>query len=137
MAGYSGTPLAQKLGINENARVFVTGAPIGFIDAIEGLPAGVEFVPAKAPDPVDVAIVFVRTVRELQSRFRAAAAKLSPAGGLWVSWPKKSSGVLSEVSENDIRAFGLAEGLVDNKVCAINDVWSGLRFVIRVKDRPA
>jgi len=135
MPGYSGTPLAKKLGIKENAKVFVTGAPIGFVENIEGLPTGVEFLSPKAQGPIDVAMIFVRTRKELESRFRAAAAKLAPNGGLWVSWPKKSSGVQCELDENIIREFGLGEGLVDNKVCAVTEVWSGLRFVVRVRDR--
>ncbi|MBS0195928.1 MAG: DUF3052 domain-containing protein [Planctomycetes bacterium] len=134
MAGYSNTPLAKKLGIKENARVLLLAAPDGFERTLDALPPGVTFT-ARGKGPFDVAIAFAKTTRECESRFRTAAASLSESGGLWTAWPKKTSGVATDLNENDIRAFGLSEGLVDNKVCAIDDTWSGLRFVKRLKDR--
>lgn len=133
MAGYSGTPLARKLGIKPGGRVAVVGAPPGF--AIAGLPAGVEVRADLRARELDVVVLFCRRGRELARRFGAAQSRLAPAGGLWVGWPKKSSGVETDLSDGAVRAFGLGRGLVDNKVCAIDETWSGLRFVRRVRDR--
>jgi hypothetical protein len=85
--------------------------------------------------PFDVIVEFVTAQRNLPARFDKAAARLAETGGLWIAWPKKSSGVETDLNENLIRDVGLAAGLVDNKVCAIDETWSGLRFVVRVKDR--
>ena len=132
MAGYSGTPLPQKLGIKPGARLRFLAAPAGFADALGPLPAGVSFAPRGA---ADVVVFFTSSRTELKKRFPAVARGLDPAGGLWIAWPKKSSGVATELDENVVRDIGLAEGLVDNKVCAIDETWSGLRFVIRLADR--
>jgi hypothetical protein len=86
-------------------------------------------------EPVDFAMIFVKTAGELKKRFRSHAKQLAPAGMLWISWPKKASGVATDLNENEVRKIGLEAGLVDVKVCALNKVWSGLKFVIRVKDR--
>jgi hypothetical protein len=136
MAGYSGTPLPKKLGIKEGARVALLGKPGGFEDTLGGLPAGARMVDAGA-DGVDVAVLFTTSLADLAGRFREAAERITDAGGLWVAWPKKASGIPTDLNENVIRELGLGEGLVDNKVCAIDETWSGLRFVYRVKDRPA
>lgn len=137
-AGYSGTPLARKLGIGEGASVVLLGAPDGFDDVLAPLPAGVRVarrLPRKGRQ-ADVALFFVTAGADLDRRFDAVAAALTPAGGLWVAWPKRSSGVPTDLTENVIRDIGVTHGMVDNKVCAVTDVWSGLRFVLRLKDRP-
>ena len=137
-AGYSGTPLVRKLGIGEGASVVLLGAPDGFDELLAPVPEGariVRHVPRQA-DVADVAVVFVTTAADLERRFDVVAAALTPAGGLWVAWPKRSSGVPTDLTENVIRDIGVAHGMVDNKVCAVTDVWSGLRFVLRLKDRP-
>ena len=132
MAGYSGTPLPQKLGIKPGSRLRLVAAPQGFEVALGALPTGVNFVSRGA---ADVVVFFTSSRAELKKRFRAVASGLDPAGGVWIAWPKKSSGVATDLDENAVRDIGLAEGLVDNKVCAIDDTWSGLRFVRRLKDR--
>jgi hypothetical protein len=86
--------------------------------------------------PVDFAMIFVKTASELQKQFPRFSKQLAPSGMLWVSWPKKASGVATDLGENEVRRTGLEVGLVDVKVCAVNEIWSGLKFVIRVKDRP-
>ncbi len=137
-AGYSGTPLAKKLGIGEGATVVVLDAPDGFDDVLAPLPAGVRIrrrLP-RQPAAADVAVFFVTAGADLDRRFDAIAAALTPAGGFWVAWPKRSSGVPTDLTENVIRDIGVAHGMVDNKVCAVTEVWSGLRFVLRLKDRP-
>ena len=137
MAGYSGTPLPQKLGIKEGARLGLVRAPTGFARTLGALPAGV--VPRKlaaGQGTYDVVICFTRTMAELARDVPQLKQRLNPAGGLWMAWPKRASGVETDVSENLGRARGLEAGLVDNKVCAIDDVWSGLRFVFRLADRP-
>ena len=137
MAGYSGTPLPQKLGIKEGARLGLVRAPTGFASTMGALPAGV--VPRKlaaGKGAYDVIVCFTRTMAEVARDIPQLRQRLNPAGGLWMAWPKRASGVETDVSENLVRARGLEAGLVDNKVCAIDDVWSGLRFVFRLADRP-
>ena len=135
MAGYSATPLVKKIGIKEQFRVLLVNAPADFQDELQPLPAGVTFVTA-ARKSIDVVLLFVRSQSELDAQFPKLAAKLAPAGMLWVAWPKKSAGLPTDLSFNIVQQAGLAAGLVDTKVCAIDEVWSGLKFVIRVKDRP-
>ena len=137
-AGYSGTPLPQKLGIKPNSRVAILNEPPDFAQTLGTLPAGVR-VESELLDgrPHDVIVLFAASRRELERCFNSAARRLEPAGGLWVSWPKKASGVATDLTEDVVRAVGLATGLVDNKVCAVDATWSGLRFVYRTKDRPA
>lgn len=135
MPGYSGTPLAKKLGIKEGFRVALVGAPKGFRGELEGLPTKVKFV-TSVEMSLDLIVFFTRTQAALLVNFSRLAAQLAPAGMLWISWPKKASGVPSDLSDGIVRQIGLDAGLVDTKVCAVNDVWSGLKFVIRVKDRP-
>jgi hypothetical protein len=134
-AGYSGTPLPRKLGIREGARLQLNGAPEGIAATLGELPPGVELVEAGASG-VDVAILFALDASTVRRRFAELAAALQPAGGLWIAWPKRSSGVVTDLGENVVREIGLAAGLVDNKVCAIDATWSGLRFVWRLSDRP-
>ncbi|HTR76991.1 MAG TPA: DUF3052 domain-containing protein [Gemmatimonadaceae bacterium] len=133
-AGYSGTPLIQKLGIKASHRVAIRQEPPTFAASLGPLPPGVRLVRGSA-GVLDVIVVFFKTERELQRRFAVLAERLAPAGMLWIAWPKKSSGVPSDLSENRVREIGLAEGLVDVKVCAIDETWSGLKFVRRLKDR--
>jgi hypothetical protein len=134
--GYSGTPLPRKLGIREGSRVLLLGAPEGFAATLGELPPGVELVQPGA-SAVDVAVLFALDAATADGRFAGLASSLRPAGGLWIAWPKRSSGVASDLDENRVREIGLAGGLVDNKVCAIDATWSGLRFVWRLRDRPS
>jgi hypothetical protein len=137
LAGYSGTPLPQKLGIAEGARLALVKAPEGFAAHLEPLlPQGVR-VRSRLSGTLDVVLFFVTRRSELERRFGGMARALEPAGGLWIAWPKRTAGVATDLSENVVREIGLGEGLVDNKVCAVDEVWSGLRFVYRLADRPA
>ncbi len=129
--GYSGTPLPQKLGIKDGSRVAVLGAPRGFRALLDPLPPGARLRSALGADPADIVLLFTTRTDELAGRFGSAVDALAPGGGLWVGWPKKTSGVASDLDENAVRAVGLAAGLVDNKVCAIDAIWSGLRFMRR------
>jgi hypothetical protein len=135
MAGYSGTPLAAKLGIKPGHRLAVINAPEHFATILGELPEAVT-TRKTARGPLDVMVYFTTREADLVRRFEALSGALEPAGGLWIAWPKKASGLPTDLTENVIRDIGLAAGLVDNKVCAIDDTWSGLRFVIRVQDRP-
>jgi len=137
MAGYSGTPLANKLGIKPGCKVAVLGGPRDFRATLGQVLEGVEFRSGlRGAKPCDVIVFFVDRKQALEQRFAEAAERLTPAGGLWIAWPKKASGVATDLNENLIRDIGLTAGLVDNKVCAIDETWSGLRFVRRLKDRP-
>ena len=135
MAGYSGTPLVTKLGIKEGFRVALVGAPDGFRSELEGLPDEVSFI-TSVHGQLDLILFFAKTRSELTRNFSRLAANLMPAGMLWIAWPKKASGVATDLSDGVVREIGLDAGLVDVKVCAVNEIWSGLKFVIRVKDRP-
>jgi hypothetical protein len=137
MVGYSGTPLPQKLGIKPGHRVALLAAPPRFARVLGKLPAEVSVASALAGRAAfDVIVLFVTQRAELLRRFRATAQRLTPSGGFWVAWPKKASGVTTDVTENVVRALALETGLVDNKVCAIDETWSGLRNVVRLADRP-
>jgi len=134
MAGYSGTPLPQKLGIKPGARVALLRAPAGF--AVSETPADAVVVSSmRGNTPFDVILFFTDSRALLEAQFAALAERLTPAGGLWISWPKRASGMPTDLTEDVVREIGLANGLVDNKVCAVDDTWSGLRFVRRLKDR--
>lgn len=134
MPGYSGTPLPKKLGIKPGFRVSLLDAPADVRSELRSALAGCENVnDGKAP--LDFAMVFTKSKEELAKEFKRISKLLAPAGMLWVSWPKKSSGVSTDLDENIVREIGLAAGLVDVKVCAVTEVWSGLKFVRRVKDR--
>ena len=135
MAGYANTPLFKKLGIKEQARVALVNAPPGFRAELGPLPAGASIVSAARP-PLDLVLLFAATQTDLSKNFARLASRLTPAGMLWVAWPKKASGVATDLSFAVVQAAGMAHGLVDTKICAVNDTWSGLRFVVRVKDRP-
>jgi hypothetical protein len=133
-AGYSGTPLARKLGIKPEALLGLFGAPDGFDEVLGELPPGVT-VRRRARGRFDVIVAFCTRRAELERRLPAWRAALDEAGGLWVAWPKRSSGMTTDLGDGPVRAAGLAAGLVDNKVCAIDETWSGLRFVYRLADR--
>ena len=133
MAGYSGTPLAKKLGIRSQFRVAFFRLPP---EVKTELKDNLAHCREAGPGPLDFVMIFVKSQAELRKQFPQFARQLAPAGMLWVSWPKKSSGVTTDVAENDVRGIGLEAGLVDVKVCAVSEIWSGLKFVIRVKDRP-
>ena len=135
-AGYSGTPLPRKLGIRPGARVALIGAPDGFEAVLGELPDGVA-VHSRLRGSCDVIVAFFSGRAALIRRLDALSAALAPDGGLWLAWPKRSSGVTTDLTETEVRALGLDTGLVDNKVCAIDATWSALRFVYRVADRPA
>jgi hypothetical protein len=134
MPGYSGTPLPKKLGIKPGFRVALLGVPTDVRAELRDALAECSIV-KDAVGPVDFVLLFSKSKAELTSRLTQAAKALAPAGMLWVSWPKKASGVATDLTENPVREIGLKAGLVDIKVCAVTDVWSGLKFVIRVKDR--
>jgi hypothetical protein len=137
LAGYSGTALSKKLGIREGHSVAWLGAPATFAGSLGDLPDSVTVrKSARATHSLDVIVLFAKAMSDLTKQLRGAADALSYEGGLWVAWPKKASGVKTDVTEHLVRAHGLAVGLVDNKVCAIDDTWSGLRFVYRVENRP-
>jgi hypothetical protein len=132
MVGYSGTPLAKKLGFKSGTRVSLARLPE---EVGAELQDALSECLREGQKAFDLVLLFVKTSAELQEQFPRFAAKLDSSGGLWVAWPKKTSGVRTDLDENRVRAIGLQNGLVDIKVCAISEIWSGLKFVIRVKDR--
>ena len=134
MPGYSGTPLPKKLGIKDGFRVALIGMPPEVRNELSESLRKCTIVQAAAT-PLDFMHLFVKSRSELAFEFRTAAHALAPAGMLWISWPKKSSGVATDLTEDVIRQAGLKAGLVDVKVCAVTDVWSGLKFVIPVAKR--
>lgn len=134
MAGYSGTPLLKKLGIKPGFRVALLGAPKNFTAELGELPATAKFISATANN-LDLILAFVSSEKELRLKFAPLAAKLQRNGMIWVAWPKKSSGVSTDLTFNNVQRIGLEAGLVDVKICAINEIWSGLKFVYRLKDR--
>jgi hypothetical protein len=134
MAGYSGTLLPQKLGIKEQFRVSFLGMPSDVRAELRDATAKCRVVKSGG-EQLDFAMIFVKTAEDLKVKFAEIAGRLAPAGMLWVSWPKKTSGVATDLNENEVRRIGLQSGLVDVKVCAVSEIWSGLKFVIRVKDR--
>lgn len=139
-AGYSGTPLPQKLGIKAGARVALVDAPDAVAAPLGKDLRALSVTPARAlprgAAAVDVIVQFVTSRRALEAAFPRCQRALDPSGGLWIAWPKKASGVATDVTEDVVRAVALAAGLVDNKVCAIDETWSGLRVVVRLADRP-
>jgi hypothetical protein len=130
--GYSGTPLIDKLGIKPGARLQFVSEPGDFFALLGDLPPGTSVV---ARGTLDFAILFVKSAAELRKRFAKLRDRLESNGMLWVAWPKKASGVSTDLTEGVVREFGLDSGLVDVKVCAIDATWSGLKFVRRLKDR--
>jgi hypothetical protein len=132
--GYSGTPLARKLGIRPGARVGLSGAPPGAEALLGDLPEGAR-VTRRLAGPLDVVLLFTGRRADLARRLPRARAAMRDDGGLWVAWPKRASGVPTDLTEDVVREAGLDAGLVDNKVCAIDATWSGLRLVVRLRDR--
>jgi hypothetical protein len=134
MAGYSGRSVVQKLGIKPGFRIFVVGAPASYDDVIGPLPADVTLAP-RLKAPLDMVHVFATKAAALRGKLPACREAIAPDGMVWVSWPKKSSGVTTDVTENVVRDTALSLGLVDIKVCAIDDTWSALKLVVPLKQR--
>ena len=134
MAGYSGTPLARKLGIKEGGRVFAAGAPREYLEMVAPVPEGVRMVP-RIDGETDILHVFSTSREELTQALRTFLETMRQDAAIWVSWPKKSSKVPTDITEDIIRDAALPMGLVDVKVCAVDDVWSGLKLVIRKGNR--
>ena len=134
MAGYSRTPLAKKLGIKDNFRLMFINAPEGFQEELGQLPMGVE-ITTRSNKPFNLIVLFAKTERTLKKDFPKVAGKIARDGMIWVAWPKKSSGVSTDLSFDTVQTVGLSAGLVDVKICAVNEIWSGLKFVYRLKDR--
>ena len=134
MAGYSGTPLPQKLGIKPGHRVLALNAPAGFAATLGELPDGVE-IRSTARGKADVIVSFHDRRAELARRMPKLRALMVPAAGLWIAWPKRAAKLPTDLTEDVVRELALANVLVDNKVCAIDETWSGLRLVIRLRDR--
>jgi hypothetical protein len=131
-AGYSGTPLPRKLGIKPGHTIALIGAPAGFAGTLEPLPERVTVQAGLGGDvPLDVIVFFVVQRAELAARLDRLRARMAPACGLWIAWPKQASKVPTDMSDQVVREVALPTGLVDNKICAIDQVWSGLRLVIR------
>jgi Protein of unknown function (DUF3052) len=133
-AGYSGTPLVQKLGYKPGFRVYLVNAPADYAQLVSPLPDDVQFL-AKLTNDLDLIHLFTDKARDLAPRLKRYLKKIKPAGIIWVSWPKKASKRPTDITEDVIRETALAIGLVDVKVCAVDDVWSGLKLVIRVENR--
>jgi hypothetical protein len=134
MPGYSGTPLPKKLGIKDGFHVRLIDAPSEVVAELKPSLEKCELAP-DLKTPLDFAMLFTKSAASLKKEFPRIGKNLTPAGMLWISWPKKSSGVPTDLNENTVREIGLAAGLVDVKVCAVTDVWSGLKFLRRLKDR--
>src|SRR5215510_5265977 len=134
MAGYSGTPLVKKLGIKDDSRVALVNAPKDFQATLEDLPDNVKFMKSTTKS-LDLILFFVLAERILAREFTKLAARLTSNGMIWIAWPKKSSGVTTDLMFERVQRIGLDAGLVDVKICAIDDTWSGLKFVYRLKDR--
>jgi hypothetical protein len=130
MTGYSGTPLAKKLGVKEGSKVCLIGAPDGYLKLLDPLPAAVEFV-SRVTDSTDIIHIFSTKKTDLQKALAKFRAKIAPTATVWVSWPKKSSKVPTDITEDTVREIALPMGYVDIKVCAVDETWSGLKLVIR------
>ena len=134
MAGYSGTPLVKKLGFRPGAAVYLDGAPENYLGMVAPLPQGVVFR-ARITTGLDAVHVFTTSAAELKKKLALFRKRIAPDGMIWVSWPKKAAKAKTDVTEDVVRAIALPLGLVDVKVCAVDDVWSGLKLVIRVELR--
>jgi hypothetical protein len=128
-SGYSGTPLAKKLGIKPGSKLFPVAAPGRYDELLAPLPEGVKRV--RRIDDADVAHIFVTARARLDKELRAALSKMKQDAAIWVSWPKKSAKVATDITEDTVREVALPLGLVDIKVCAVDEIWSGLKLVIR------
>jgi hypothetical protein len=136
MAGYSGTPLVQKIGIKAGCRLLLRNDPPSFLADLGRLPKGVATTDRVA-GKANVAVYFTDQLKSLEKDFSALARSIQPDGMLWIAWPKKASGKATDLTEDVVRRVALERGLVDVKVCAIDETWSGLKLVVRLKDRPA
>jgi hypothetical protein len=138
MPADSDTPLIRKLGIKPAVRILFVNAPATFAATLGPLPPGVVLRRADGEElsDLDLTVFFAHSKAELCAAFPNLAGMLAPAGALWIAWPKKASGVATDLSDDVVRVAGLDGGLVDNKVCSIDSIWSAQRFVVRVKDRP-
>ncbi len=134
MAGYSGTPLARKLGIKEGSKLFLSGAPKNYLELVAPFPEGARLVP-KIDGDTDIVHIFSTERAHLTAALRDTLSKLKQDRSIWVSWPKKSSKVPTDITEDTIREVALPMGLVDIKVCAVDDIWSGLKLVVRKENR--
>jgi hypothetical protein len=134
MSGYSQTPLLKKLGIKPGTKILVVNEPEGYWDWLAPLP---DITIAKKPvkETLDFIHLFIVTQKDFEKEYLKLKPMLTKTGMLWISWPKKASGMTTDLDENKIRSFGLDNGLVDVKVCAVDEIWSGLKFVYRTKDR--
>ena len=134
MAGYSGTPLAKKLGIKHDSKIVLVNPPKNYLELLAPVPDGVTLLPRVTND-TDLVHVFSTSKQELRNHLRGSLKKLKPDGMIWISWPKKASKVPTDITEDIIREVALPLGLVDIKVCAVDDTWSGLKLVIRKENR--
>ena len=134
MPGYSGTPLAKKLGIKPDSKLFIIGEPANYLSLLKPLPEGVDFVKSITP-ATDVVHLFATSKSKLASALQRSLSKIRADAAIWVSWPKKASKVETDITEDTIREVALPLGLVDIKVCAVDDVWSGLKLVLRKENR--
>lgn len=134
MAGYSSTPLVKKLGLRSGHSIYISKAPAAYFEWLAPLPDEIS-VKTKLSGQLDFIHLFVNDQKDFKTAFLNAKTHLKPDAMLWISWPKKASKVPTDLDENVIRDFGLQNGLVDVKVCAVSEVWSGLKFVFRLKDR--
>ena len=134
MAGYSGTPLIKKLGVKEGFRIAIVDGPATFLKTLGELPAMVKVV-SRLRGPLDLVVLFAESEQRLAKKFPMLADKLTGNGMIWVAWPKKSSCVSTDLLFDSVQRIGLDCGLVDVKICAIDEIWSGLKFVYRLKDR--
>ncbi len=134
MAGYSATPLAKKLGIDVGSRIYLSDAPKNYLTLVAPLPEGIRVV-RKIDGETDIVHIFSTERAHLAAALRATLKRIKPDGTIWVSWPKKSSKVSTDITENTIREVALPMGLVDIKVCAVDEVWPGLKLVVRKENR--
>jgi hypothetical protein len=136
VAGYSGTPLPQKLGIKPGCRLALERAPATFAKTLGKLPEGVKVAPlGRVKGAFEVVVAFFEAEADFKRQLPKLEAAIVDSGGIWIAWPKRSSGVATDMTEDVVRKHALPRGLVDNKVCAIDEIWSGLRLVIRVENR--
>ncbi|HLQ27136.1 MAG TPA: DUF3052 family protein [Acidiferrobacterales bacterium] len=134
MTGYSGTPLAKKLGIKDGSKIVLVNPPKNYLQLLAPVPDGVKLLP-RVTNGTDLVHIFSTSKKELRSRLRVFLKKLKRDGMIWVSWPKKAAKVPTDITEDTIREVALPLGLVDIKVCAVDDTWSGLKLVIRKENR--
>jgi hypothetical protein len=137
VAGYSGTPLPQKLGIKPGQRLAIAGAPPGFAETLGKLPEGVKATPlGRAKAAFEIVLAFFEAEADFKRQLPRLQQAILSNGAIWIAWPKRASGVATDMTEDVVRKHALPRGLVDNKVCAIDETWSGLRLVVRLENRP-